>query len=97
MLLRAVLTAVFGPEVTRRIERVVEAAFGIFFIGLFLLGIVFGDLRVVAIMVAVVAVGGLYVFRDRLPVSTTVVRVALIALIAALFLGLRLFVTPTPE
>jgi hypothetical protein len=97
MLVRAVLTAAFGAEVTRRIERVVEAVLGVFVVGLFLvLGIVFGDLRVVALMATVFAVIGLYVFRERLHVSTTVVRVVLIALIAVLFIGMRFVIAPPP-
>lgn len=97
MIVRAVSTAVFGPEVTPRIERFVEAALGIFVVGLFLvLGIVFGDLRVVAIMLAVIVVVGLYVFRERLHISRTVVRVMLVALILGLFVWLRVVVAPTP-
>jgi hypothetical protein len=56
-------------------------------LGSLVLGIVFGDLRVVAVMAAVIAVVGLYVFRERLHVSMTVVRVVLIALFIVLSLG----------
>src|SRR6266540_4794947 len=94
---RVILDTLFGVEIRRRIERVAGLVFGILVVGLFLvLGIAFGDFRVVAVMAAVVAVVGLYVFGERLHVNTTVIRVVLIALILALFLGLRLIVAPPP-
>jgi hypothetical protein len=99
MLVRLVLSIVFGAAVRRWGERVVGLATFMFFIGLFLvLGIAFGDLRVVAIMAAVIVVIGLYLFRDRLQISITVIRLMLVALILGLFLWLRFIVqaSPTP-
>jgi hypothetical protein len=99
MLVRLVLSIVFGAAAGRWGERVVGLATFMFFIGLFLvLGIAFGDLRVVAIMAAVIVVVGLYLFRDRLQISITVIRLMLVALILGLFLWLRFIVqaSPTP-
>jgi hypothetical protein len=93
---RVILDTLFGVAMRERIERVAGLVFLTLLVGLFLaMGVAFGDVRVIALMAVVGALLGLYLFRERLHVSTTVVRVVLIAVIALLFLGLRLFVAPT--
>lgn len=92
---RVVLDWLFGVAMRQRIERVAGLVVLTLAVGLFLtLGIAFGDVRVIALMVVVGALLGVYIFRERLHVSTTIVRVVLVAAIALAFLGFRLFVAP---
>lgn len=97
MLVRAVLSAVLPPQIVRRIERVVEAAFGVLAVMLFLvLGIAFGDLRVVALMLGVIAVVALYVFRERLGISRMGLQAILILLVAGAFVWMRFYLQASP-
>lgn len=94
---RMILETLFGAATRERIERIAGLIYATFLIVSFLaLGIVFGDFRVIALMAIVGALFGLYLFRQRLGVSTTVVRVVLIAVIVVLFLGARFVIAPPP-
>ncbi len=97
MIVRMVLSTAFPPHVVRRIERNVEAAVGIFVVTLFLvLGIAFGDVRVVALMLGVTAVIALYVFRRRLQISGMALQAILILVIAGAFVWLRFYLQAPP-